>query len=321
MGILVTGGAGFIGSHLTEALVKKGLGVNVLDNLSNGYKDNLSSVQHSRDLDFFIGDCRSPSDVEKALKNADVIFHLAANPELRLDLADPKKCYEQNIEATYILLEKMRKSKVTSIVFTSSSTVYGESTVIPTPENYGPLKPISVYGASKLACEALISSYCHSFKRKGIIIRLANIVGPRSTHGVIYDFIQKLKKNPKELEILGDGTQTKSYLYIDDCVEAIVKAYESTKEPVEIYNVGSEDQTNVTQIARTVIDEMNLRNVRLKFTGGVDGGRGWIGDVKNMLLDIGKLKKLGWKPKLNSKQAVRKTVEYLISELEGRASS
>ena len=316
MGILVTGGAGFIGSHLTEALVKKGFSTNVLDNLSNGHKNNLSSIQHSRDLDFFTGDCRSPSDVEKTLKNVDTVFHLAANPELRLNLADPKKCYEQNIEATYILLERIRKSNVTNIVFTSSSTVYGESTVIPTPENYGPLKPISVYGASKLACEALISSYCHSFKKKGIIIRLANIVGPRSTHGVIYDFIQKLKKNPKELEILGDGTQTKSYLYIDDCIDAIMKAYESTQEPVEIYNVGSEDQTNVTQIAHTVADEMKLKNVKLKFTGGVDGGRGWIGDVKNMLLDINKLKKLGWKPKLNSKQAVRETTRHLIKDLQ-----
>jgi UDP-glucose 4-epimerase len=312
----VTGGAGFIGSHLTEALVRKGFSVSVLDNLSNGSKHNLSSVQHSHNLDFFAGDCRSPSDVEKALRNVDVVFHLAANPELRLNLADPKKCYEQNIEATYILLETIRKSNVTSIVFTSSSTVYGDATTIPTPENYGPLKPISVYGASKLACEALISSYCHSFKKKGTIIRLANIVGPRSTHGAIYDFIQKLKKNPKELEILGDGTQTKSYLYIDDCINAILKAYESTQEPVEIYNVGSEDQTNATQIAHTVIDEMKLENVKLKFTGGVDGGRGWIGDVKNMLLDINKLKSLGWKPKLNSQQAVRETARHLIKELE-----
>jgi UDP-glucose 4-epimerase len=316
MKALVTGGAGFIGSYLTEALLKKGYDVSVLDNLSSGNKQNLSSVQHSYDLNFIAGDCRSPSDIERALKSVDTVFHFAANPELRLYLADPKKCYEQNIEATYILLEGIRRSNVTSIVFTSSSTVYGDATVIPTPENYGPLEPISVYGASKLACEALISSYCHSFKKQGTIIRLANIVGPRSNHGAIHDFIQKLRKNPKELEILGDGTQTKSYLYVDDCVDAIMKAYESTQEPVEIYNVGSEDQTNVTEIARTVIEEMKLKNVKLKYTGGVDGGRGWIGDVKNMLLDISKLKKLGWKPKLNSEQAVKETAKHLIKELE-----
>jgi UDP-glucose 4-epimerase len=146
------------------------------------------------------------------------------------------------------------------------------------------------------------------------------MIGPRSTHGVVLDFIQKLKKNPKELEILGDGTQTKSYLYIDDCVDAIIKTYESTQEPVEIYNIGSEDQTKVTEIAHVVIEEMKLKNVKLKYTGGVDGGRGWIGDVKNMLLDISKLKSLGWKPRLNSRQAVRKTAEHLIKELEKHPS-
>ncbi len=313
---MVTGSAGFIGSHLAEALLKRGYSVTVLDDLSNGDKNNLSCIQHSCDLDFIIANCRSSSDVEKALRNVDTVFHLAANPELRLNLADPKKCYEQNIEATYILLEAVRRNKVESLVFTSSSTVYGDATIIPTPENYGPLKPISVYGASKLACEALVSSYCLSFKKRGIIIRLANIVGPRGTHGATFDFIQKLKKNPSELEILGDGTQTKSYLYIDDCIEAIMKAYESTQETVEIFNVGSEDQINVTEIAHTVIDEMKLKNVKLKFTGGVDGGRGWIGDVKNMLLDIAKLKSFGWKPKLNSQQAVKKTARQLIAQLK-----
>lgn len=316
MKTLVTGGAGFIGSHLTEALLKKGYSVSVLDNLSSGHRQNLSGIQRSYDLNFIAGDCRSPSDIERALKNVDTVFHFAANPEVRLDIADPKTCYEQNIEATYVLLQSIRRSNVKTIVFASSSTVYGEAAIIPTPENYGPMKPISIYGASKLACEALVSSYCYSFKKKGVIVRPANMIGPRSTHGVILDFIHKLEKNPKELEILGDGTQTKSYLYIDDCVDAIMKAYESTKEPVEIFNVGSEDQTNVTEIAHTVINEMKLENVKLKYTGGVDGGRGWIGDVKNMLLDINKLKKLGWKPKLNSRQAVRETAKHLIKETE-----
>jgi UDP-glucose 4-epimerase len=315
MRTLVTGGAGFIGSHLTEALLKKGYSVSILDNLSSGHRQNLSSIQQSYDINFIAGDCRSPSDVEKALRNVDTVFHLAANPEVRLDLADPKTCYEQNIEATYILLQSIRRSNVKTIVFASSSTIYGEATIIPTPEDYGPIKPISIYGASKLACEALMSSYCYSFKKKGVIVRPANMIGPLSTHGVILDFIQKLKKNPKELEILGDGTQTKSYLYIDDCVDAIMTAYECSQEPVEIFNIGSEDQTNVKEIGYTVIEEMKLKNVKLKLTGGVDGGRGWIGDVKNMLLDINKLKKLGWKPKLNSQQAVKKTAEHLIEDL------
>lgn len=315
--ILITGGAGFIGSHLVDALVDKGYNVTVLDNLSTGHERNLSHAihNHQHQVTLIVGDCRKPKDIEKALKGVDAVFHLAANPEVRLELADPKKCYEHNIKATYILLEKIRKNKIEKIVFASSSTIYGDAATIPTPEHYGPLKPISIYGASKLACEALASSYCYSFKKKGIIVRPANIVGPRSTHGVILDFIRKLKADPSELEILGDGTQTKSYLYIDDCIDAIIKAYESAEDPVTIYNTGSEDQTNVTEIAQIVIEEMSLKDVKLKFSGGIEGGRGWIGDVKNMLLDVSKLKSLGWKLKLNSKQAVRQATRDLIREL------
>ena len=200
-----------------------------------------------------------------------------------------------------------------TLIFTSTSTVYGEPTKIPTPEDYAPLKPISTYGASKLACEALISAYAYTYGFKAIIYRLANIVGPRSKHGVIYDFIQKLNKNPKELEIRGDGTQNKSYLYISDCIEAMLLGLEKTTEQVEIYNVGSENQVDVKTIAQIIIEEMGLKNVKLTFTGGVDGGRGWKGDVKNMLLDIDKIKALGWKPKLNSKQAIKKATQHAIT--------
>lgn len=316
MNVLVTGGAGFVGSHLVDALADEDHNVTVLDDLSSGRKRNLSHSihDHKRQVTFVVGDCRRPRDMEKALKGVETVFHLAANPEVRLELADPKKCYEQNIEATYLLLEKVRKSRVNTIVFTSSSTVYGDATLIPTPEHYGPLKPISVYGASKLACEALVSSYCYSFKKRGVIIRPANIIGPRATHGVILDFIKKLKANPSELQILGDGTQTKSYLYIDDCVDGIITAYESAKEPLVIYNIGSEDQTSVTEIAKIVTEGMGLKEVKLKFSSGVEGGRGWIGDVKNMLLDVTKLKSIGWKPKLNSEQAIRKAAKRSIAE-------
>jgi len=313
--ILVTGGAGFIGSHLVEALINKGYSANVLDNLSSGHKRNLSGTLGGSNLNFLIGDCRSPADVKEALKKVNVVFHFAASPEVRLELANPKKCYEQNIEATYVLLQRIRKSNVESIVFASSSTVYGDATIMPTPECYGPLKPISVYGASKLACEALVSSYCYSFKKKGVIIRPANIVGPRATHGVIPDFIKKLQINPHELEILGDGKQTKSYLYVDDCIDAIIKAYESSEEEVTIYNIGSADQTDVSEMAKIIIEEMGSKDVKLKFSGGVDGGRGWIGDVKNMLLDVNKLKSLGWKMELNSKEAARQAARDLVKEL------
>jgi UDP-glucose 4-epimerase len=173
--------------------------------------------------------------------------------------------------------------------------------------------PISTYGASKLACEALITAYAYTYGFKAIIYRLANIVGPRNRHGVIFDFVEKLRRSPGQLEILGDGTQTKSYLHVKDCIDAILLGLDKSSAQVEIFNVGSEDQADVKTVAQIVIEEMGLEGVKLVFTGGVDGGRGWKGDVKNMLLDITKLKTLGWKPKLNSRQAVREAAKSLLT--------
>jgi UDP-glucose 4-epimerase len=316
MRTLVTGGAGFIGSHLCEALSKRGFTVTILDNFSSGSKQNILKLLKSKPnkVSLHKGDCTDPKSVKKSLKNVDIIFHFAANPEVRLELSDPVTCFQQNVYATHILLEAARDSQVQTIVFASTSTVYGEAKIIPTPEDYSPLEPISIYGASKLASEALITAYAHTFNKKALILRLANIVGPRSQHGVIHDFITKLKQNPTQLEILGDGTQTKSYLHIDDCIQAILTALKNQTRKVEIFNIGSEDQVNVKTIAQIVAEEMKCKNVKFKFTGGVQGGRGWIGDVKTMLLDISKLKKLGWKPKLNSAEAVRKATKELLKQ-------
>jgi UDP-glucose 4-epimerase len=315
--VLVTGGAGFIGSHLVDALMTRGAKVCVFDNLSTGTQQNIKQWLNNPNFTFIKGDLLKPTDLKKLEEeHYDLVFHLAANPEVRIGLTNPHIHFQQNIVATHNLLESLRKTKNTpTIIFTSTSTVYGEPTKMPTLEDYAPLKPISTYGASKLACEAIISAYAYTYDFKAIIIRLANIVGPRSKHGVIYDFIQKLKANPKELEILGDGTQNKSYLHINDCVEAMLLGLEKTKNQVEIYNIGSEDQTTVKTIAEIVTKGMKLKNVKSKFTGGVDGGRGWKGDAKNMLLDISKLKGLGWKPKLNSEQAIRKAAKHLITDL------
>jgi len=309
----VTGGAGFIGSYLCEALANLGRDVTILDNLSSGNKDNLQELLKSSSVKLIIGDCKEPSDVRKALANAEIVYHLAANPEVRLELADPSTCFRENTYATHILLEAIRNSNVDTIVFASTSTVYGDAKIIPTPENYTPLEPISIYGASKLASEALITSYCHTYKKKAIILRLANIVGPRSKHGVINDFITKLRRNPKQLKILGDGRQTKSYLHVDDCINAILKACETPKETVEVFNIGSDDQIEVARIAEIVAEEMNLSGVQFNFTGGVDGGRGWTGDVKNMLLDITKLKSRGWKPRCSSEEAVMLATRSTLS--------
>jgi UDP-glucose 4-epimerase len=315
--VLVTGGAGFIGSHLVDALMEMGLKVTVIDNLSSGRISNLSLWLRNPKFRFIRGDLLNPHILRDALKGCEIVFHLAANPDVKVGAFNTKVDYEQNILATYNLLEAIRETgECRKIVFTSTSTVYGEAEKMPTPEDYGPLKPISLYGASKLACEALISGYSHLFGFESVICRLANIVGSRSRHGVIYDFIRKLSSNPSRLEVLGDGTQRKSYLYVKDCVEAMLTASEKSMNQVEIYNVGSEDTINVATIASIVIEEMGLKNVEVHYTGGVEGGRGWKGDVKEMLLDISKIKKLGWKPKLNSREAVEQAAKDIISEIK-----
>ncbi len=303
MKAFVTGGAGFIGSHLVEELLSRGWRVVVLDNLSTGTLENLEQVRKNPNLKFIRGDCLSQRDLERSMEGCEIVFHLAANPEVRIGAVNPSVDLEQNVIATFRVLEVMRKLGINKIVFTSSSTVYGDAEIVPTPENVPP-RPISTYGASKLACESLISSYCHCFDFSALIFRLANIVGARSRHGVIWDFIQKLRRNPHELEILGDGTQRKSYLHVKDCIQAILHCLDKFEEGFEVFNLGSEDQVTVKEIAGIVVRMMGLEDVRFRFTGGVKGGRGWLGDVKIMLLDISKIKGLGWRPSGGSREAV-----------------
>lgn len=310
--VFITGGAGFIGSHLADRLCENRVDVIVFDNLSVGRIENIEKWMAASNFKFVLGDLLFPEKILESLNGCETVFHMAANPEVRISSEDPKVHFEQNVLATFNLLEAVRKTgSVKTVVFASTSAVYGDAEEIPTPEDYAPLKPISVYGASKLASEALIISYAYTYDFKTIIYRLANIIGPRARHGVIYDFVRKLKKNPEKLEILGDGTQKKSYLHVEDCVDAMLTGINLTREKVEIFNVGSEDQVTVKEIADIVCRKMGLVNVQYLFTGGVDGGRGWKGDVKFMLLSIDKLRKLGWKPKLNSRRAVEKAVEEI----------
>jgi UDP-glucose 4-epimerase len=229
MSCFISGGAGFIGSHLVDKLIAQGCKVTVFDNLSSGRKDFLS--QHSNNPAFKLiqGDLLETDKLKKAIKAHDVVFHLAANPDARRGIEDTSLDLKLETIATYNVLESMRVNKIDKIVFSSSGTIYGETPVIPLPENYGPVLPISLYGAGKLACEGLISAFCSTFDMQAWIFRFANIVGSRTTHGVIYDFINKLKRNPHELEILGDGTQCKPYLHVSDCVNAILFAYKESQ--------------------------------------------------------------------------------------------
>ena len=309
---LVTGGAGFIGSHLVDHLIKNGREVRVIDNLSSGSMENLAQWNDDPRLELHEVDLLNGATLDGALRECDEVYHLAANPEVNAKNVSPEDHFRQNIEATYNLLEAMRRSgEQKFIAFTSSSTVYGEAEAIPTREDYGPLVPISLYGASKLAGEALLTAYASIYGFRAIIYRLANVVGPRSTHGVIYDFVQKLKDSPDELEVLGDGSQSKSYLYIDDCITGIMNGIERGNR-VDIYNIGSWDRTNVLEIAETVKDEMGLNETRIRLTGGIDGGRGWKGDVKVMQLDMNELRSVGWTPKYGSAEAVRLTARSVI---------
>ncbi len=311
---LVTGGAGFIGSHLVDELLRRGFSVRVLDNLSSGFLENIQHNIGKERFEFIRGDLKKFEDTISAVKDVEIVFHLAANPEVRVSATEPVIHFRENVVTTFNLLEACRKvGGVKKILFASSSTVYGDARVFPTPENHE-LRPISVYGASKAACESLICSYAHLYGFKAASLRYANIVGPRLRHGVIYDFLMKLKRNPNVLEVLGDGTQKKSYLYISDTVEATLLIMEKMNEKFETYNVGNEDWITVAEIAEIVSKVAGLKP-KIVFTGGTPDGRGWLGDVKYMLLNIEKIKNLGWKPKHTSREAIELTAKALTKEL------
>ena len=308
--VVVTGGAGFIGSHLVDRLVKRDEHVIVLDNFSSGEEEFLyDSVQEITVINIDL----LKEDFEKYLKGAKIVYHLAANPEVQLGITKPEVMQEQNVDVTERVLEAMKNSGCDRIVFTSTSTVYGDAKKIPTPES-AKLEPISAYGSSKLDAEKLIEKYCKEHDFRGVSYRFANCVGPRSNHGVTYDFVNKLKNNPKELEILGDGKQHKSYFHVEDCISGML-----AKAPGELcdkgefvaLNVGSKDAIDVVTLANEVCKALKLKGVDYKFTGGVDGGRGWKGDVKKMRLDIKKLKSHGWDPQYTSRKAINETAKWL----------
>jgi UDP-glucose 4-epimerase len=308
--ILVTGGAGFIGSHLVDRLIESNH-VTVFDNFSSGRMEFLEEHITYPNFSLIEGDLLHPASIESALEGIEIVFHLAANPDVKIGAEKTRTHLDQNVIATYNLLDSMRKAGCREIAFTSTSTIYGEAKVVPTPEDYGPLLPISLYGASKLACEALISSYCHTFDMRSWIYRFANIVGERGTHGVLIDFIKKLENNPTELEILGSVKQRKSYLEVRDCVDCMITCLEKSNDQINLFNIGSEDTIDVTEIADVVVEKMMLSGVSYRYTGGIDG-RGWRGDVKTMALSIDAAKRLGWSPSRNSRGSIEMAVEALL---------
>ena len=302
--VLVTGGAGLVGSHLAATLHDAGTTVRVADDLSKGTRERVPA-----DVTFTEADLTDRDDVDRVMTaDLDMVFHLAAYTDTNFD--DDRKLFEENTEMTYNLLEAMRDADVEHFAFTSSSTVYGEAPR-PTPEDYAPLEPISIYGSSKLADEGLISTYAHSYGIQSWVFRFANIVGPYQRGNVVPDFIEKLTDDPTELEILGDGRQEKSYMYVSECVSAMQYVVEHADEPLNIYNLGTKTTTSVTDIADIVSDELGV-DPEYTYTGG---DRGWTGDVPKMRLSIQKLAALGWEPTRSSDESVRQGARDLINEI------
>ncbi|WP_337860582.1 NAD-dependent epimerase/dehydratase family protein [Ferroplasma sp.] len=312
--ILITGGAGFIGSNMVEKLLPDNK-ITVIDNLNNHVGDRfIKSFSGNKNFHFINADLLS-FDYGK-LEDIDTVIHFAANSDVRYGSEDPVKDFKNNVVVTENILEYMRKKDVMDILFASSSTVYGEASIMPTPENYGPYMPISSYGASKMSNEGFITAYSHYYGIKGSIFRFANIVGKNSTHGVIYDFINKLLKDPKELEILGDGTQRKSYMHVIDCVNSMIYVHEKLKK-TDIINLGNLETTSVKTIANYVVKRMGLNDVKYNYTGGING-RGWKGDIKITHLAIDKLLSMGWKSKYTSDESVDIAVQETIEQLKNK---
>jgi UDP-glucose 4-epimerase len=311
MKCFVTGGAGFIGSHLVDRLIAEGNFVSVFDNLSSGRKEFVEQHFGNNRFKLIEEDLLDLEKTKKAVAGQDVVFHLAANPDARLGINNTELDLKQETVVTYNVLEAMRVNKVKRIVFASSGTIYGETPIIPLSENYGPLFPISLYGAGKLASEALLSAFCNIFDMQAWIFRFANIVGDRATHGVIYDFINKLKQNPFQLEILGDGTQRKPYLHVDDCVDGMLFGFRTSQDKINFFNLGCSTTTDVVTIGELVVKEMGLKNVRFKYTGG---DRGWPGDVPQVRLNVRKASKLGWNAKYTSDEAIKKATRDILEE-------
>lgn len=307
----VTGGAGFIGSHLAEYLLAAGDTVTVYDNLSLGKKEWIEHLFSEPRFRFIEADLRDMGALKEAMAGHDLVFHLGANTDIPRGNQDTRIDLENDIIATYNVLEAMRHHEISKLLFASSSTVFGEPSIRPTPEAVGPLLPISLYGAGKLACEGLISAYCHLFGIQAWIFRFGNVVGARMGHGIIHDFIAKLQRNPKELEILGDGNQEKNYFLVEDCIDGILFAFHNANgRDCDVFNLGCQSTVSATQIGRIVAEEMGLSDVRFVYTGG---HRGWPGDVPVVIYNVDKMKELGWRARHTSAEAVRIAARRLTS--------
>ncbi len=302
---LVTGGAGFIGSHVADALVEQGARVTVIDNFSTGFREFVNPK-----VELVEGDMLDAPLLNRVLKGQDFVFHLAANADVKDGLLHPRKDLEQNLLATHNLLEAMRANGCKHIAFCSTGSVYGECDVIPTPEDAPFPIQTSLYGASKVAAEGLLTAYAWGYDYKVWIYRFVSMLGPRYSHGHIIDFWRKLRKDPTRLEVLGDGHQKKSYLHVLDCVKAILLTIEQARpeQPIQIFNIGHQDWIEVNDSIGIICRQLGV-TPKLDYTGGI---RGWVGDSPKILLDTTKLRALGWSPTRNIEEAIVDTLQFLV---------
>lgn len=313
MNILITGGVGVIGSNLIKTIEGN---ITVIDNLSSSNLDTINALKKGKKLSFYKEDIRNLDTLLKISKEVDLIIHLAANGDVRYyDGKSTDDDFMINTIGTYNVVEAMRRNDIKNLIFASSSSVYGLAERIPTPENYGPLLPESLYAGSKIGAEGIIASFSNIFGLNSWIFRFANIVAPNYRtigRNVIPDMILKLRRNNRSLEILGNGKQRKSYLYVDDCIRGMIHLSNVSPKNIDVFNLGNKDSITVDEIAKIIIEEIGLDNVEFKFTGG---DRGWIGDIPTTILDIRKAISFGWEPYLNSADAVRKSAQEIIRNL------
>ena len=318
MKFFVTGAAGFIGSHLCDHLLALNLSVLALDDLSLGREANLEQARSSMAFSFLKADLLEPAGWHSIVADysPDAVFHMAANSDIQAGGGDPRVDLQKTFQTTLETLEFCRLHGVKRFLFASTSAVYGEHEE-PLHEDMGRMLPISNYGAAKLAAEAFVSSYVSNYGLSAWIYRFPNVVGERSTHGAMFDFMNRLEQNPRELRILGDGEQSKPYLYVKDLIDGIWFAFEKSKEPLNIFNLGVDSQTRVKEIADIVCEEMGLRDVRYQFTGGT---RGWVGDVPRFKYDLSRVQRLGWRAKTSSSDSLRIAARAELAERRTRAA-
>lgn len=309
--ILVFGGAGFIGSHLTERLVDMGASVTVFDNLQTGRTANLSKVWEHPAFRFIQAEVRDRRKVEEIVPGHEIIFHFCDDSDIRSAAAHPDTYVEQNILGLFYVLEAMRKNDIRVILFPSSTTVFGELANPPASEAHGPMRPLNLYGGAKLAAEGLISAWAHTYDFRALVFRFVGIIGGRMDHGVVHDFVRKLQKDPTQLEILGDGSQQRSFVLVDDCVEAMLFALARSAKNYQLVHIGNRDQISINETARAILEVMNLKNVKLNYTGGKVG---WKGDVTSNFIATETLTTWGWKPPRSSREAVVEAARRLAAE-------